>query len=94
VRAAPGTGHDGGYRARLIRCVAYQWHWREVELPRTEPPARSSQARLSPAAWRDNTGEALAGMLRRGAAGSGTAADHLTVLEEAIGRSRPATVGG
>ena len=29
-------------------------------------------------------GEALAGMLRRGGAGSGTAADHLRVLEEAI----------
>jgi hypothetical protein len=36
------------------------------------------------AAWCDNTGEALAGMLRPGGAGSGTAADHLAVLEEAI----------
>jgi hypothetical protein len=36
------------------------------------------------AAWCDNTGEALAGMLRRGGAGSGTAADHLRVLDEAI----------
>jgi hypothetical protein len=34
------------------------------------------------AAWCDNTGEALAGMLRRGGAGSGTAADHLRVLDE------------
>jgi hypothetical protein len=36
------------------------------------------------AAWCDNTGEALSGMLRRGGAGSGTAADHLRVLDEAI----------
>jgi hypothetical protein len=35
-------------------------------------------------AWCDNTGEALAGMLRRGGAGSGTAADHLRVLDAAI----------
>jgi hypothetical protein len=35
-------------------------------------------------AWCDNTGEALAGMLRRGGAGSNTAADHLRVLGEAI----------
>jgi Transposase DDE domain group 1 len=36
------------------------------------------------AAWCDNTGEALAGMLRRGGAGSNTAADHLEVLDAAI----------
>jgi len=32
----------------------------------------------------DNTGEPLAGMLRRGSAGSNTAADHLAVLDAAI----------
>jgi hypothetical protein len=41
------------------------------------------------AAWCDNTGEALAGMLRRGGAGSNTAADHLTVLDEAIAAVPP-----
>jgi hypothetical protein len=34
--------------------------------------------------WCDNTGEPLAGMLRPGSAGSNTAADHITVLSEAI----------
>ena len=32
----------------------------------------------------DNTGEALAGMLREGRAGSNTAADHITVLDQAL----------
>ena len=32
----------------------------------------------------DNTGEPLAGMMRRGGAGSNTVADHLTVLAESI----------
>jgi hypothetical protein len=35
-------------------------------------------------AWCDNTGEALALLLRPGNAGSNTAADHITVLSEAI----------
>src|SRR5262249_61644009 len=34
--------------------------------------------------WCDNTTEPLAVMLRKGSAGSNTAADHLTVLAEAI----------
>jgi len=38
----------------------------------------------------DNTGEPLAGMMRRGGAGSNTVADHLTVLEEAIAALPPA----
>ena len=36
--------------------------------------------------WLDNTSEALAGMLRPGNAGSNTAADHIQVIEEAIGQ--------
>jgi hypothetical protein len=35
-------------------------------------------------AYLDATGEALAGVLRRGNAGSGTAADHVTVLDDAL----------
>ena len=35
-------------------------------------------------AYLDATGEALAGMLRTGNAGSGTAADHITVLDAAL----------
>ena len=35
-------------------------------------------------AWLDNTGEALAAVLRPGNAGSNTAADHLVVLEQAL----------
>jgi hypothetical protein len=41
-------------------------------------------------AYCDNAGEPLAGMLRRGLAGSNTAADHLTVLEAAIAALPPA----
>ncbi len=37
----------------------------------------------------DNTGEPLAGMMRRGGAGSNTVADHLRVLEEAIAALPP-----
>jgi Transposase DDE domain group 1 len=40
-------------------------------------------------AYCDNTGEPLAGMLRPGSAGSNTAADHLAVLEAAIGALPP-----
>jgi hypothetical protein len=35
-------------------------------------------------AFLDNTGEALAGLLRKGNAGSGTAADHIEVLDLAV----------
>jgi hypothetical protein len=35
-------------------------------------------------AWCDNTGESLALLLRKGSAGSNTATDHITVLDEAI----------
>jgi len=40
-------------------------------------------------AYCDNTGEPLAGMLRRGSAGSNTAADHLQLLAGAIGALPP-----
>jgi Transposase DDE domain group 1 len=41
-------------------------------------------------AYCDNSGEPLAGMLRKGSAGSNTAADHLAVLAAAIGALPPA----
>jgi hypothetical protein len=41
-------------------------------------------------AYCDNTGEPLAGMLRKGSAGSNTIADHLAVLEAAIAALPPA----
>jgi Transposase DDE domain group 1 len=41
-------------------------------------------------AYCDNTGEPLAGMLRKGSAGSNTVADHLPVLEAAIAALPPA----
>lgn len=40
-------------------------------------------------AWCDNTSESLALQLRKGNAGSNTAADHITVLDEAIGQVPP-----
>jgi Transposase DDE domain group 1 len=39
--------------------------------------------------WLDNTGEALAGMLRPGNATANDAADHITVIDEAL-----AQIGG
>jgi hypothetical protein len=41
-------------------------------------------------AYCDNTGEPLAGMLRKGSAGSNTVADHLQILEAAIAALPPA----
>jgi len=41
-------------------------------------------------AYCDNTSEPLAGMLRKGSAGSNTVADHLAVLEAAIAALPPA----
>jgi hypothetical protein len=41
-------------------------------------------------AYCDNTGEPLAGMLRKGSAGSNTVTDHLQVLEAAIAAVPPA----
>ncbi|HKH54375.1 MAG TPA: hypothetical protein VKA58_02865, partial [Propionibacteriaceae bacterium] len=40
--------------------------------------------RLSLLAWLDNTGEALAGMLRPGNANANTADDHIQVTDEAL----------
>ncbi len=40
-------------------------------------------------AYCDNSGEPLAGMLSKGSAGSNTAADHLAVLDDAIGALPP-----
>ena len=45
-------------------------------------------------AYCDNTGEPLAGILREGSAGSSTAADHVAVLDQAMGRCRRSTAGG
>ena len=44
--------------------------------------------------WCDNTSEPLAAMLRKGSAGSNTAADHLAVLAGAITPCRRSTGGG
>jgi hypothetical protein len=41
-------------------------------------------------AYCDNTGEPLAGILRKGSAGSNTVTDHLAVLEAAIAALPPA----
>jgi hypothetical protein len=63
------------------------------------PPATRDKAGAEPdfkgfglhpsGCWCDNTGEPLAGMLRPGPAGSNTTADHLTVLDAAIGALPP-----
>ncbi len=42
----------------------------------------------------DNTGEPLAGMMRRGGAGSNTGADHLRVLKTRSRRCHRSTGGG
>lgn len=45
-------------------------------------------------AFCDNTGEFLAAELRRGNAGSNTAADHITVLDAALAQIPDARLGG
>jgi hypothetical protein len=71
-----------------------------IRLDATGTPAHSDKEGAEPnfkgfghhplLSYCDNTGEPLAGMLRPGSAGSSTAADHLTVLEEAIAALPPA----
>jgi hypothetical protein len=65
-----------------------------IRLDATVTPAHSEKELAEPnfkgfghhplLSYCDNTGEPLAGMMRRGAAGSNTVADHLTVLENSI----------
>jgi hypothetical protein len=65
-----------------------------IRLDATVTPAHSDKELAEPnykgfghhplLAYCDNTGEPLAGMLRRGGAGSNTVADHLEVLEAAV----------
>ena len=53
--------------------------------PQPQRAIRPSQRPTSPLlAYLDATGEALAGLLRPGNAGSGTAADHVAVLDDAL----------
>ena len=71
-----------------------------VRLDATVTPAHSDKELAEPnykgfghhplLAYCDNTSEPLAGMLRRGSAGSNTVADHLEVLEAAITALPPA----
>ena len=71
-----------------------------IRLDATVTPAHSDKELAEPnykgfghhplLAYCDNTGEPLAGMLRRGSAGSNTVADHLEVLEAAITALPPA----
>ncbi len=70
-----------------------------IRLDATVVPAHSDKQGAEPnfkgfghhplLAYCDNTAEPLAGMLRPGSAGSNTAADHLTVLDEAIAAVPP-----
>jgi len=65
-----------------------------IRLDATVTPAHSDKELAEPnfkgfghhplLSYCDNTGEPLAGMMRRGSAGSNTVADHLTVLEDSI----------
>jgi Transposase DDE domain group 1 len=71
-----------------------------IRLDATVTPAHSDKELAEPnykgfghhplLAYCDNTGEPLAGKLRRGGAGSNTVADHLDVLEAAIAALPPA----
>jgi hypothetical protein len=70
-----------------------------IRLDATVTPAHSDKELAEPnykgfghhplLAYCDNTGEPLAGMLRRGGAGSNTVADHLQILEAAISALPP-----
>ena len=71
-----------------------------IRLDATVTPAHSDKEGAEPnfkgfghhplLAYCDNTGEPLAGMMRRGSAGSNTAADHITIVDEAIAAVPPA----
>ncbi len=71
-----------------------------IRLDATVTPAHSDKELAEPnfkgyghhplLSYCDNTDEPLAGMLRRGSAGSNTVADHLAVLEDAIAALPPA----
>ncbi|MCA1837047.1 MAG: transposase, partial [Actinobacteria bacterium] len=70
-----------------------------IRLDATVTPAHSDKELAEPnfkgfghhplLSYCDNTGEPLAGMMRRGGAGSNTVADHLTVLEDSIAALPP-----
>jgi hypothetical protein len=71
-----------------------------IRLDATVTPAHSDKEGAEPnfkgfghhplLAYCDNTEEPLAGMMRRGSAGSNTAADHITIVDEAIAAVPPA----
>lgn len=71
-----------------------------IRLDATVTPAHSDKERAQPnftgfghhplLSYCDNTGEPLAGMMRRGGAGSNTVTDHLTIFEESIAALPPA----
>jgi Transposase DDE domain group 1 len=71
-----------------------------IRLDATVTPAHSDKELAEPdfkrvrpsplLSYCDNTGEPLAGMIRRGGAGSNTVADHLRVLEDSIAALPPA----
>jgi Transposase DDE domain group 1 len=82
----PITGHHGGGRV---------WSGLRIMLDATLVTCHSEKEAAAPTfkggfgyhpltAWLDNTGEALAAVLRPGNAGSNTAADHITVTDLAL----------
>jgi Transposase DDE domain group 1 len=82
---APGA--DGGLvTIDLDATIVIAHSERRSRPPR--PGRRASAHTLL--AYSDNTGEPLAGMLRKGSAGSNTASDHLAVLDAAIAALPPA----
>jgi hypothetical protein len=66
-RLRPGPGHRRDHRDMPLRVGI------------SDPHLEESLRRPSAAVLLDNTGEALAGLLREGRAGSNTTADHITV---------------
>jgi hypothetical protein len=92
-----GTGRDGGEGRAVGRPIVV------VRLDATVIPAASAKDGAEPnykgyglhplTAWCSNIGDNLAVMLRPGSAGAFTAADHVAVLDAAIGQIPPAWRG-
>lgn len=82
-RRAWATGADPGFYVIDIDATLVDAHSEKEQAAPTWKRGFGFHPLL---AYLDATGEALAGLLRRGNAGSGTATDHVTVLTDALGQ--------
>jgi hypothetical protein len=86
---------EAGRTVPAVRCAATRVPGLVIDVDATLVTCHSEKEKAAPTfkhgfgyhpllAWLDNTGEALAGMLRPGNANANTAADHIQVTDEAL----------